>query len=226
MSQRSRIGDLPNEGRCGRGFRRAQEHQIFLCSRASRKIARRGAKRIPSDRRSLPHADAAVASGLMNSRAGSDERAQTPIVDQHLQHLSRRRIYIEGDAGRDRLTADDFRGDGEVAPSRIGGRADVGLSDLFALDFSHGDDLAGARRFGDEWLELREIDVVVLVIAAAGVRCEFAASLVLFPVIPETPASSRPKERWRWWRRAPRPYWRSHACPSLSGYAAQGHGIR
>ncbi len=78
----------------------------------------------------------------MNPRARRDKHGKAPITNQHLQHLPRRRIYIEGDARRDRSTPDDFGGDGEVPPSRIGGRADVRLGDFRALDFSDGDDLA------------------------------------------------------------------------------------
>ncbi len=78
----------------------------------------------------------------MNPRARGDERGKPPIINQHPQHLPRRRIYIEGDAGRDGSTPDDFRDDGEVPPSRIGGGADVGLGNFRALDFSDGDDLA------------------------------------------------------------------------------------
>src|SRR5208283_2219027 len=145
-----RIADFADESGGRRGFRRSQEHRIFFGSRASREITRRGAKRIASDRRSLSHTDAAVASGLVNSRTSGYERAKAPIIDQHLQHLPRRRIYIEGDAGRDRSIPDDFGGDGEIPPSGIGGGTYVGLGYFFALDFSDSDDLARARRLGDE----------------------------------------------------------------------------
>ena len=114
----------------------------------------------------------------MNPRARGDERGEPPIANQHLQHLPRCRIYIEGDAGRNRSPPDDFRDDGEVPPSRIGGGADVRLRDFRALDISDGDDLAGTRRLGDKRFEFGKIDVVVLVIAAAQVRLQFAPVLL------------------------------------------------
>ena len=72
----------------------------------------------------------------MNPRARRDEGGKPAISNQHLQHLPRRRIYIEGDAGRDRSTPDDFRDHGEVPPSRIGGGANVRLGDFRALDLA------------------------------------------------------------------------------------------
>ena len=60
------------------------------------------------------------------------------------------------------MAANDFSRDRKVAPSRICGRADVGLRDLEAYDLANGNDIAGARRLGDERLERREIDMIML----------------------------------------------------------------
>jgi hypothetical protein len=91
----------------------------------------------------------------MNARASRDEGAETPIADQCLENLPRRRIHVERDLCGDCLAADNLRRNGEVAPSRIGGGANIGLVDFLTLHILDRNYVAGARRFGDERFKLR-----------------------------------------------------------------------
>jgi len=84
------------------------------------KIARRGAERIATDRWRLAHADAAIAAGLMDTRARRHQCFKAAIDDQCFQRLARRRIDIERDFGGNVAVAYDFGGDRKVAPAGIG----------------------------------------------------------------------------------------------------------
>ena len=53
-----------------------QINLVLLRARAAGEIARHGAQADPAGRRRLAHADATVAAGLVDPRAGVDERAE------------------------------------------------------------------------------------------------------------------------------------------------------
>ena len=73
MPNVARIGDHAGQGRGGRGFRAAKIYLVFFGSRSAGKISGNRSQADAPGRRGLPHADAAIASGLMNPGAGMNQ---------------------------------------------------------------------------------------------------------------------------------------------------------
>lgn len=113
-------------------------------------IARRGSKRVFDCRRRLTHSDAAVATGLMNTGARSDQRAEPTIGDQLIQQLARRGIDVEEHRRRNAFSANDLGCYRKVTPAWIGGGTDVALGDVHAFNVAHLYHVAWASLLGDQ----------------------------------------------------------------------------
>ena len=74
--QRPRVGDAPGERRGGGRLRAAQIHLVLRGTGAAGEVARDRAQADPPRGGRLAHADAAVAAGLVDPRAGVDELAR------------------------------------------------------------------------------------------------------------------------------------------------------
>ena len=204
----ARVGDDARQRRGGRGLRAAQEHPVLARAGAAREVARHRAQAVAAHRRRLPHADAAVAAGLVDAPAGADEVAEQPLGDQVLEHLARGRVDVEGHAVVDLPAADHLRRDREVAVAGVGRGADVGLVDILARYLPHGHHIAGARRLGDERLDTGEVQLLVQVVARRPRRGGSPPSPLPGPRRAGIVASPRPTgTRW-WWRPSRRPCWR------------------
>ena len=209
MPSVARVGDDAGERRGGRGLRAAQEHAVLARAGAAREIARHRAQAVAARGRRLPHADAAVAAGLVDARAGADEIAEQALGDRGSPAPGASSGLMSKDTRSWTCRPRTMCGrDGEVAVARIGRGADVGLVDLRPGDLAHRHDVAGARRLGDQRLERREVDLLVNVVGRALVGAGFPPSPPRGPRRAGTGASPRRRGRRSWWRPAPRPCWR------------------
>jgi hypothetical protein len=82
---------------------------------AAGKISRNGAQAAPSGGWHLTHPDAPVATGLMQSRTGADQRGQMPVGDQLIQSLPGSGIDVQRHSRWQPPALHDFRDDGDVA---------------------------------------------------------------------------------------------------------------
>src|SRR5690606_26602031 len=137
----------------------AKPDAVLAGAGAPGEVARGGAQAVATGRRRLAHADAAVAAGLVQARAGGEQDAEQAVLRQGHDELAGGRVDVEGDLVGDTAAADDLGGDGEVAVTGVGRRADVRLIDRLTGDLFDRHDLAGARWPGDERYEGREIDL-------------------------------------------------------------------
>ena len=81
-------------------------------------IARHGAQADAPGRRGLSHADAAVASGLVEARARAQQMFNGAHGDEVLQDLARGGIDIEGHFGMRHAVLDHLGRDPEIAQAR------------------------------------------------------------------------------------------------------------
>ena len=76
------------------------------------------------------------------------------------------------------LAANDLGSHGEVAVAGIGRRANVGLVDRLTGGLAYRHDVAGTGRHGDQWLQSRQVDLLVHVVIGVSIRVDFAPVLV------------------------------------------------
>src|SRR5437764_14530595 len=90
----SRIRDPARQGLGGGGFRAAEIDAVLACPRSSGEIPWHRSKAVATRSRSLPHADAAVAAGLVDPGTGMDEIPQQALRDEILENLTRTGVDV------------------------------------------------------------------------------------------------------------------------------------
>ena len=109
-----RIGNHAGKRRsCGR-FRAAQIDLIVFGAGTTREIARHGTQADSPGGRRLPHADAAVAAGLMDAATGLNQFSQESRLRQVFQDLAGSGIDVERNPVVHLLAVHDQRGDSEI----------------------------------------------------------------------------------------------------------------
>ena len=124
-------------------------------------------------RRRLAHADAAVATCLVQPRADVNQAGDVAVAHQRLELRPGRWADVERNAVVHASTAHHRRRNSEIAIARIGGGTHIGLVDPLASDFAHRSYMPRAGRHGDQWLQARQIDLVMEVVVRARISDQF-----------------------------------------------------
>ena len=163
------VSNHAGQGR-GRGcFGATQTDLVFRGTRTAGKIPRNSAQADLIRCRRLPHANAAIAAGLMQARPSAEQIGKMTQFNQVFQNLTRCGVDIERYSLANLAAFDHHRRNCKIPQARIRRGPNIGLVDWLASHFPHRKHLPWTAGECNQRLQFSQINLVMQVVGGTAV---------------------------------------------------------